>query len=339
MALYRLKDSTYWWVSLVCPRTKQRIRCSSRLTDKAKAKLFEEDLRASLVLGENHYALQKAENGRTWKLAAQRWLKETQSSKSHEQNIARVEWLNTYLGDKALKDIDAVLIHRVTEILLSNLAPATTNRYLVVISSILHKAYKQWGWLDKIPHIHFKKEPSRRIRYLTLEEAKRLLGELPKHLQSMALFSLNTGLRASNVTGLTWNQVDLKRAHILIYADQAKAGKALAVPINTAALHILMGLVGVNDTYVFTFKGQPVTRPNNHAWRKALTRAGIGDFRWHDLRHTWATWHIQAGTPLHVLQELGGWSSYEMVRRYAHLTSDHLKSYSQLVSLGDVIPT
>jgi integrase len=76
--------------------------------------------------------------------------------------------------------------------------------------------------------------------------------------------------------------------------------------------------------YVFTYKGKPVTRCNNHAWRKALIRAGIEDFRWHDLRHTWASWHVQNGTPLHELQQLGGWSNYETVLRYAHLSSEHL---------------
>jgi site-specific recombinase XerD len=56
-------------------------------------------------------------------------------------------------------------------------------------------------------------------------------------------------------------------------------------------------------------------------------RAGIVDFRWHDLRHTWATWHVQAGTSLQVLQKLGGWESVEMVRRYAHFSSEHLAGY------------
>lgn len=61
--------------------------------------------------------------------------------------------------------------------------------------------------------------------------------------------------------------------------------------------------------------------------RKALQRAGIENFRWHDLRHTWASWHAQAGTPLHVLQELGGWETVEVVRKYAHLSSEHLAQY------------
>ena len=65
------------------------------------------------------------------------------------------------------------------------------------------------------------------------------------------------------------------------------------------------------------------------AWYAALKRAGITDFRWHDLRHTWASWHVQNGTPLFALQELGGWASAEMVRRYAHLAADHLAPYAE----------
>lgn len=72
--------------------------------------------------------------------------------------------------------------------------------------------------------------------------------------------------------------------------------------------------------------------PNNSAWEKALKRASIENFRWHDLRHTWASWHVQAGTPLHVLQELGGWESVERVRQYAHLSSEHMANYVDRLS-------
>ena len=71
---------------------------------------------------------------------------------------------------------------------------------------------------------------------------------------------------------------------------------------------------------------------NTMAWRAALKRAGIEDFRWHDLRHTWASWHVQAGTPSHALQELGGWECAEMVRKCAHLSSDHLAEYADRMS-------
>jgi integrase len=79
---------------------------------------------------------------------------------------------------------------------------------------------------------------------------------------------------------------------------------------------------------VFTFKGKPIEQVSTAAWYKALGRAGIENFRWHDLRHTWASWHVQGGTPLNVLQELGGWASYSMVQRYAHFAADHLAPWA-----------
>jgi len=146
-------------------------------------------------------------------------------------------------------------------------------------------------------------------------------------LEAMARFSLATGLRESNVTGLLWEQLDMQRQCAWVHADQAKAKKAIAVPLNNAAINIVREQIGKNNTHVFTYKGKPVSRANNHAWQKALVRADIKDFRWHDLRHTWASWHIQNGTPIHVLQELGGWADLSMVLRYAHLSGEHLREY------------
>jgi len=80
------------------------------------------------------------------------------------------------------------------------------------------------------------------------------------------------------------------------------------------------------------YRGNPIKQLNTKAWRRALKRASIEDFRRHDLPHTWTSWHVQAGTPLHVLQELGGRESVEMVRCYAHLSSDHLVEYADRVS-------
>ena len=82
--------------------------------------------------------------------------------------------------------------------------------------------------------------------------------------------------------------------------------------------------IGKHPVRVFTYAGKPLDRANTHAWQKALKRAAIENFRWHDIRHTWATWHRQSGTPTHELQRLGGWRSSVMVERYAHLAPDHL---------------
>jgi integrase len=125
----------------------------------------------------------------------------------------------------------------------------------------------------------------------------------------------------------------MKRHCAWIHADQAKSDKALAVPLGVEALEVIRSQFGKHDTFVFTYEGEPVTRANNHAWRKALKRAGINEFRWHDLRHTWASWHVQNGTRLEVLKELGGWADLTMVMRYAHLSSDHLQEYADNASL------
>ena len=209
---------------------------------------------------------------------------------------------------------------------------ATVNRTLEVVRAILRKAANEWDWINKAPSIRMLSEPTRRVRWITREEANRLLEVLPSHLRAMAQFSLETGLRKSNVTGLRWSQVDLVRRTAWIHPDQAKARKAIAVPLSAAAVVVLREQIGKHPDYVFSYRGKPVTQVNTKAWRQALKRAGIENFRWHDMRHAWASWHVQAGTPLHVLQELGGWESVEMVRRYAHLSSDHLAEYVERMS-------
>jgi integrase len=105
------------------------------------------------------------------------------------------------------------------------------------------------------------------------------------------------------------------------------------VPFNEAAMEVVTRQVGKHPERVFTYEGNPVTQVSTKAWYKALKRAGIEDFRFHDLRHTWASWHAQAGTPLFALQELAGWESEKMVRRYAHLASEHLAAYANRVGI------
>jgi integrase len=134
------------------------------------------------------------------------------------------------------------------------------------------------------------------------------------------------------VSGLQWSQVDLARRCAWIHPDQAKARKAIAVPLTAAAVVVVRQQIGKHETHVFTYRRKPIKQVNTKAWRGALKRVGIADFRWHDLRHTWASWHVQSGTPLHVLQELGAWETAEMVRRYAHLSSEHLAQYVERFS-------
>jgi len=202
-----------------------------------------------------------------------------------------------------------------------------------VVRAILNWAYREWEWIDKAPYVRMIKEPKRRIRWLISEEAQRILSFLPSHLVAMVRFSLATGLRESNVTKLEWSQVELTRRVAWIHADQAKAGRSIGVPLNKEAVVLLRELQGNHSKFVFTYKGKPVKRGNTKAWRDALLKAEIVDFRWHDLRHTWASWHIQSGTPLHALQELGAWSDVRMVQKYAHLAPEHLTGYADNIMM------
>jgi integrase len=110
------------------------------------------------------------------------------------------------------------------------------------------------------------KEPTRRIRYLTHNEAQRLLDALPEHLADMAAFSLATGLRRANVTGLQWSQVDLTPRLAWIHPDQAKARKAIAVPLNAEAVLLIRKWLGKHQTHVFSFNGRPIIQVSTKAW-------------------------------------------------------------------------
>ena len=144
-----------------------------------------------------------------------------------------------------------------------------------------------------------------------------------QHLRDMATFSRASGLRAADVTESRWSAVDFDRRLAWVHPDEAKARKAISVPLNGEAISILQKQIGKHREIVFTFKGKRVKQLSTAAWYKVLGRAGIDNFRWHDSCHTWASWHVQGGTPLNVLQELGGWSRYSTVQRYAHLAADH----------------
>jgi integrase len=258
-----------------------------------------------------------------------RWLKEQSHKATINTDKIHLRWMDRFLKGRYLDAIDRDLVDTIQAAKLAEgVTHATVNRSLEVLRAILRRCVNEWEWLDRAPYVKMLKEPTRRIRYLTRNEAQRLLAVLPEHLADMAAFTLATGLRRANVTGLQWSQVDLARRLAWIHPDQAKARKAIAVPLNAEAVLMIRKQIGRHPTHIFSFKGRPITQVSTKAWYKSLVAVGIEDFRWHDLRHTWASWHVQNGTPLFALQELGGWESPEMVRRYAHLSADHLAPYA-----------
>lgn len=265
---------------------------------------------------------------RTWDDAVSRWLIEKADKASLKSDKCIIRWLNHYLTGLPIAEITRQVIDSLAHKKISTgAANGTVNRMLALLRAILIRASVDWEWLGVIPKIRLLREPVRRVRYLTQSQAEALLFQLPQHLSEMAAFSLATGLRKGNVTGLCWSQVDLGRRLAWIHPDQSKTRKAIVVPLNIDALRVLTLQIGKHPIRVFSYRGEPIRQVTTAAWYKALRRCDIEDFRWHDLRHTWASWHVQNGTPLHVLQELGGWESEKMVRRYAHFSAEHLEEF------------
>jgi integrase len=319
------KRGAVWWVDFTTP-SGERVRRSAETSNKTEATELHDKLKAEAWRRDKLAATPR----RNWNDAVVRWCREQSHKATAEEDKSKLRWLDAHLGNKDLDTITRDMIERITQAKLADqCSNATVNRTLALVRSILRKAVREWQWLDRGPAVRMLKEPTRRVRYLTHEEADRLLLELPPHLRDMAAFSLTSGLRAANVTGLRWSAVDIDRRLAWVHPDEAKARKAIPVPLNGEAVTILQKQIGKHREVVFTFKGKPIEQLSTAAWYKALKRAGIENFRWHDLRHTWASWHVQSGTPLHVLQELGGWASYAMVQRYAHLAADHLAPWAE----------
>ena len=184
-------------------------------------------------------------------------------------------------------------------------------------------------WIERAPKVLMYRTKVNEPRWITQEEFSMLKAELPHHLAAMALFAVSTGLRKTPLTKLEWGWINKDSSHATIPAAFMKDGKTFGLPLNSRAKIALQLVLGENPRYVFTFRNRPITQTNTKAWRNALKRVGIENFRWHDLRSTWASWHVQAGTPLPVIQKLGGWKSYEMVLRYAQLAPDHVARYAE----------
>ncbi|MBX9915856.1 MAG: site-specific integrase [Nitrosomonas sp.] len=321
------KRGKTWWISFTTP-SGERVRCSAATEDKTQAQEFHDKLKAE------SWRVARLGNKpkRTWDEAACKFLLETQHKATHERDKEKLRWLQQFLRKKLLNEIDRMLIDHIAHTKAKETSPSTANRHLALIRAILRKACYDWEWTDKVPKIRLFPEPKHRVRWLTPEQVKMLLKELPAHQQDMVIFALSTGLRQSNVINLEWSQVDLERKAAWVHPDQAKARKAIHVPLNSIALAVLFRQSAKHPSRVFTYKGRSISWANTSAWRNALKRAGIDNFRWHDLRHTWASWLAQQGAPMNVLQELGGWESEEMVRRYAHLSKPQLLQHAELVS-------
>lgn len=321
-----IKRGSTWWIDFTTP-SGERIRRSSGTGNKGEAQEFHDRLKAE------SWRVQKLGDKPkyTWDDAGSKWLLETDHKRTHREDAKKLLWLQQFLRGRVLAEISRDDVAAIGEHKRKESSGATANRYLALIRAILRKAALEWEWIDKAPKVRLYKEAKRRVRWITPEQANRLLTELPVHQRDIAIFALSTGLRQANVIELTWDQVDLKRQTAWIPGDKAKRKEDIHISLSQMSVELLQRQLGKHQERVFTYAGKPIGQVNTKAWRSALQRAGIENFRWHDLRHTWASWLVQNGTPLYDLQEMGGWKSSEMVRRYAHLAPAHLAKHAAIV--------
>lgn len=322
MPIYKREGQ--WYVDVTTPSGK-RVRRSARTSDSAAAQELHDRLKAESwrqdVLGEH--------KKRTWEEGALRYLREKAAMGSVGENARHIRFWTQHFKGIAL---DGIARGRAAELVEENWEdPCTRNRYISTLRGVLKLAEGAWEWGVVCPKFRRYKEP-KIVRWITPEEATRLLAASPEHYRPIITYSLQTGWRQSNAFGLKWEQIDLGRRVAWVNAEDSKNGQGIPTPLTEEAVEAVRSQRFRHPEFVFTRDGQPLKLPGSKLWAKILKEAGIADFRWHDLRHTWASWHVQSGTPLLVLMELGGWKSLEMVKRYSHLGPEHLKTHADRIS-------
>lgn len=338
MSLYKRPGSQYWWIQFTTPGG-QTVRRSSKTADKKAA----EGLEARWKDETWNVDQKGAKPRRSWEEAVIRYDEEKSDKRSYADDLTILNWLSPHLQGKYLDEIDQALIANLASARRKdtvvraaetrNVKITTVNRTLSVVRGILRLAVEEWGWLDARPKVTLnRKAEEKRVRWLKRDEADRLIAELPPVLASMARFTLATGLRARNVRELTWGQVDLEHRRLWCDGMVVKNQEPLGIPLSNDAVLVLREQQGKHPHLVFPTRLDGYYKDTyTNGWKAALKRSGIQNFRWHDLRHTWASWHVQSGTPIQVLKELGGWKTLDMVQRYAHLAPDHLAQYAKNV--------
>ena len=246
----------------------------------------------------------------------------------------RIETLKSHCGGKSLGEITPDLIDRYRAERLRSfrpgtkkpISPTTVNKEVALLKAMLNKAIT-WSYLDVNPLRSVKRlpEPDGRVRYLDADEIDRLLGACPPHLHPIVICALVTGMRRGEILGLTWDRVDLKQR--FIHLVKTKTRKARTIPINDPLLESLRHLPRhLGTDYVFWNHGTGTRFVSiKKAWRTGLKEAKITGFRFHDLRHTFAS-HVQMGLgDLRATQMLLGHADPRMTMRYAHLSDARLR--------------
>ncbi|MGB9132656.1 MAG: site-specific integrase [Methanosarcina sp.] len=249
----------------------------------------------------------------------------------------QLEYWRSEIGAYLLADVTPAMIAEVRDKLLRTttnrgglMNGATVNRYLAALSHAFSVALKEWGWIEDNPcrKVTKPKEPRGRVRFLSDDERNRLLSACREskqpHLLPVVVLALSTGMRAQEILGLTWDRVDIKQGRVLL--EHTKNGERRLVPLVGQARAILEAHreATQSEEEDFLFPGRK-SKPVDLrcSFLLALARAEIEDFRFHDLRHSAASYLAMNGASVAEIAEVLGHKTLQMVKRYAHLSEAH----------------
>lgn len=252
--------------------------------------------------------------------------------KSGHRSAQQLRTWSSLIGPIELNRLRPADIATARDAIASTRGPATVVRYLSALSHAFTIAIKDWQWMSENPvkQIMWPSEPRGRVRFLSERERDRLLSACARSkcrpLSAIVTLALVTGMRRNEIVRLRWSNVDLER-HRLILTD-TKNRERRQVPLARTAMAI-MALCNndrpcIQDSYIFHARGNRA-RPVDitHAWNGARREAGLADFRFHDLRHSAASYLAMTGATTNEIAEILGHKTLDMVKRYAHLTTSH----------------
>ncbi len=249
---------------------------------------------------------------------------------SFQRDICSFKNLQTCFGNKHLRDITPWLVEKYKAKRKKKVKPATVNRELWTLKNILKKAV-EWGKLKSNPIENVKplKVQNVRLRFLMGEEISRLIEACAPHLKPIVIVALNTGMRRGEIFNMRWDQVNFPAG--VIHIERSKNGERREIPMNEYLVNTLQEMDRSGE-YVFPSKNGLPFNNVKRSYRRALNDTGITNFRFHDLRHTFASNLVMAGIDLATVQDLMGHKSIQMTMRYAHLSPGHRQKAVSILS-------
>lgn len=325
--LYRRNQ--VWWIDIIV--NYRRIRKSLKTTDKKLAEKIFHKIKTEAIEG-TWFEVEK-ESKKTFSELMRRYLAERSPRKSAMSQVrdrSLSKHLLDFFGDTPLAGISRKWVGKYkAKRRIEGAAPSTLNKEVGLLKNAFNLAVKEWEWIVVNPISSVSLEPvhDQRDRWLTPKEEEVLLSASPLWLKEIILFALNTGMRLGEIIHLRWQNVDLERGTISLI--RSKNHLRTTVPINSRVFELLITKkknAGVD--YVFCSKVGTLLFDRNlkRAFILARKKAGLGDVRFHDLRHTFATRLVQNGVDLYRVQRLLGHKTHVMTQRYAHHYPESLRS-------------